>query len=381
MLLSYYIYIILPLFLFAYFLFANRIFSHICIVKYSLNFNIANSFIIYSIPILLLSIILGLRYDVGTDYFSYAEIYNMQYDNLYENILYDRIEPLYMIVNHIPFAFNMPYYYLNIIVCLIIFSLFYAAFYKEKNMIMWYFLTLFTSGVLFSFLNIQRHAIAFCIFLFSIKYIYSRSFIKYLICVILAFGFHYSSFILLPCYLLGVKRRIMVDNRLVQIVMCVCLFLFAGQIVSLLVDLIINYAPKGYSGYGEQVFSLQIGASKRGIIASFITSLCVIMSSKYLLKQYDETIFVVYYRLCFIGLIFSSIFSDYILLSRMIYPFVCLNFIIYAYLYKYIFLNFRKCNAPMMIYSIIIFLSSVLSFLLLISNSVHKCSPFKFVDL
>ena len=75
----------------------------------------------YVIPIIVLSLVLGLRYNVGTDYLAYKEIYDTQNSDLFWNIVNERIEPLYQIINHIPFLFGLPYYYMSILVCFIMF--------------------------------------------------------------------------------------------------------------------------------------------------------------------------------------------------------------------------------------------------------------------
>lgn len=382
---SYFIYLLLTTFLFVYFWSVNKIssFSVPYLGYQSSSFCdfFGKSKWVYAIPIMVLSLVLGLRYNVGTDYLGYKEMYDTQSEDLLWNIENERIEPLYQIVNHIPFLFGLPYYYMSILVCFIIFSLFYLSFDKDRDMLKWYCVTLLISGTLFSFLNIQRHAIAFCIFLFSIRYIYNRSLLKYLICILIAMGFHYSSFVLLPCYLLGTKRKILIDDWRIQCALCVLFAFFSKPILSYLFELIMNYAPRGYAGYGEQVFSKETGLSEQSLFLNFVTILVIIISSKYFLHWYRDKIFVVYYRLYFIGMLFTIIFADSILLSRLVYPFVSLNFIVYAYMYSYIFHHIRKSNLVMMICSLFIFVITNITFLFYIWNSVHKCSPFQFVNL
>ena len=86
-----------------------------------------------------------------------------------------------------------------------------------------------------------------------------------------------------------------------------------------------------------------------------MTTLIIVISSKYLLYRHTYEIFVVYYRLYFMGMLFTTIFADSILLSRLIYPLVSLNFIVYAYMYRYVFHCIRKCNLVMMVCSFSIF--------------------------
>ena len=382
---SYFLYLLLVTFLFVYFELSNQLSSFFvssvsCRSLSSYAFS-KKSKLVYVIPIIVLSLVLGLRYNVGTDYLAYKEIYDTQNSDLFWNIVNERIEPLYQIINHIPFLFGLPYYYMSILVCFIMFSLFYLSLDKDRDMVKWYCVTLLISGTLFSFLNIQRHAMAFCVFLFSIRYVYNRSLFKYLICILIAMGFHYSSFILFPCYLLGVKRKILIDDWRIQCVLCVLVLFLSKPILSYMFDFIMNYAPQGYAGYGEQILSKETGLSEQSLFLSFMTTLIIVISSKYLLYRHTYEIFVVYYRLYFMGMLFTTIFADSILLSRLIYPLVSLNFIVYAYMYRYVFHCIRKCNLIMMVCSFSIFFITNITFLLYIWNSVHKCSPFQFVSL
>ena len=169
---SYFLYLLLVTFLFVYFELSNQLSSFFvssvsCRSLSSYAFS-KKSKLVYVIPIIVLSLVLGLRYNVGTDYLAYKEIYDTQNSDLFWNIVNERIEPLYQIINHIPFLFGLPYYYMSILVCFIMFSLFYLSLDKDRDMVKWYCVTLLISGTLFSFLNIQRHAMAFCVFLLNI---------------------------------------------------------------------------------------------------------------------------------------------------------------------------------------------------------------------
>lgn len=132
---SYFLYLLLVTFLFVYFELSNQLSSFFvssvsCRSLSSYAFS-KKSKLVYVIPIIVLSLVLGLRYNVGTDYLAYKEIYDTQNSDLFWNIVNERIEPLYQIINHIPFLFGLPYYYMSILVCFIMFSLFYHFFCKR----------------------------------------------------------------------------------------------------------------------------------------------------------------------------------------------------------------------------------------------------------
>ena len=118
---SYFLYLSLITFLFVYFGLSNEFSSLFAssIGYRSVSFNTfrKKTKLVYAIPIMVLSLVLGLRYNIGTDYLAYEEIYDTQNADLLWNILNERIEPLYQIVNHMPFLFGLPYYCMSILVC------------------------------------------------------------------------------------------------------------------------------------------------------------------------------------------------------------------------------------------------------------------------
>lgn len=138
-----------------------------------------------------LSLFVGLRYKVGTDYENYVAIYNTDTSWLeggfryYAEWLYDR---------HL----GVTYMFLGIAIVTYGFMFGGLYFMKEANLqfsiIMLSFFTLsFTC-------NGIRQALAVAIFLFSYQFIKSRRIIPYVLCILLATLFHASALLLLPLY-------------------------------------------------------------------------------------------------------------------------------------------------------------------------------------
>ncbi len=108
--------------------------------------------------------------------------------------------------------------------------------------------------------NIVRQAAAAGIFLFSIRYIVDKDFLKYSICIFLAFLVHKSAFILLPLYFVGV-------NRLDYKYLVILLFSFSNKY---LVDVIHRFSSFleliSYDRYLDYTSSVVEGVSTTQIL-------------------------------------------------------------------------------------------------------------------
>lgn len=149
----------------------------------------------------------GLRYETGTDYFSYSGIYSDIYPL---HIAIDQgklfpintlIEPSYLFICSL---FAMLGLSVNIMFLAIALATTALLFNSIKNYIPKYF----NFGVLLYFCFIYflldmsgiRQAIALNLFIFSIRYILTKNLFKFLLIILLAISFHYTAVILLLCY-------------------------------------------------------------------------------------------------------------------------------------------------------------------------------------
>ena len=138
-----------------------------------------------------LSLFVGLRYDVGTDYENYVDIYNTDVSWLeggfrfFAEWLYDR-------------NLDVTYMFLGIAVVTYGFMFGGLYFMKEANLqLSIIMLSLFTLSFT---CNGIRQALAVSIFLFSYQFIKNRKILPYVLCVFLATFFHASAVLLFPLY-------------------------------------------------------------------------------------------------------------------------------------------------------------------------------------
>lgn len=160
-------------------------------------------FIISIIP----TLIGGLRYGVGTDYFNYWEMYYW-YNNLsiLELVVQEdeRLFKAIIIISDILFNNPVGMFILSQFITMF-FILASIASYKNK---LSYSVAIFIFYMAFwsLSLNITRQFIAVAIVLFALKYILKKSFIKYLILIIIASQFHLSALFCIIFYFLSFKR-------------------------------------------------------------------------------------------------------------------------------------------------------------------------------
>lgn len=140
--------------------------------------------IISASPLIIIS---ALRENVGTDFGGYVEIFEKisNSDRTY-------VEYGYFLINKVVYLLGIDYRGVFIISSLLIGVLIYFAIYNlSENITLSVILYVITINY-FNSMNIVRQYIALAIFLFGLKYVKEKNFIKYIICVLAASLFHKS---------------------------------------------------------------------------------------------------------------------------------------------------------------------------------------------
>lgn len=151
--------------------------------------------ILLIIAILIPTIIAGLRYNVGTDYFNYIAWFEQYIDN---NIYFSSKDLGFVFFIKFIQIFTRNYMWLFMISALIINSLvllFVKKNTKEYNLGYTLFFTLYSY---YSSLNITRQWIAISIFLIALNFAFENKKIKSCILILLASTFHKTALFLLP---------------------------------------------------------------------------------------------------------------------------------------------------------------------------------------
>ena len=162
----------------------------------------ANTFI-YLIICTVIILFVGLRGNIEPDYENYLYIYNHSSSLNYNDF---EVEPLYLFINKFVGSFGGSFgiivllmSVLSIIPKFIFFKRYSVNF--ALSIIVFYCSSLF----LFDFIA-TRQAVAIGLFLYSLQYIEKRKPRQYFLIIFLAYLFHISALILIPCYFILNKR-------------------------------------------------------------------------------------------------------------------------------------------------------------------------------
>lgn len=317
-------------------------------------------------------LILGLRYNVGTDYLSYERLF-YQTDKR-------TLEVFYQILSNIFFRLNLPYWCMTIVVetikILLSQRLICRVFPKINKKLFWFFF--FTTSFLFQSLNIQRHALATLCFLQGITGIKDRKFSIYLFWILIGAGFHYSILLMLFFYPLCLLYLRFSQKKLITIYFLFLIsFIFNEVVSNLLLDLfffLMQFTP--YAHYGTLLFSWDL-PTERGIgkLVRFTVFSIVFLFRKKLNREYGQDFDILFF-FTFIGNTLSNLFSHSMLLFRLFFPFITCNIMLYSILFDS--LKQYKKYLPQLLYygGLILF---ILYFTGQIISSNNLSSPYQFI--
>ena len=320
-------------------------------------------------------LIFGLRYNVGTDYPTYENIFYKKTINYGQHL-----ELIFSFLNNFLSDLGLPYFVMTIVIECIKFLLIWRLLYTTKlfiNKRLFYFFY-FVSSFLFLSLNIQRHSVAVLFFMQAIPALHEKKIIHYILWIVVGAGFHYSILILLPFYFIYRSFLHISDKKYCfMLIIFVSSFIFQKNFYILIGNIVytlMQFTP--YGRFGTLLFSWNIETTKGiGALIRFLVFLFIFIYRKPLYAQYGGN-FEVLFFLAFVGNFLSNIFSASILLSRLYFPFVSCNIILYTYFFEYMK---RKRTYFLLIcyYSGLVLF--ILYFIGQIYTGTNRCSPFQFV--
>lgn len=183
----------------------------------------------------------SLRYDNGSDYLMYENIFNSIRDYGY----YDSVKPLEVgfsyLINFSIFLSDNSFFFFAI-VAFVILSFYFIGIAKISKNITISILLFFISGTFFDTFNGLRQYIAAAISFFSFYYIIENSYKKYIISILFASLFHYTALVMLPLFWI-VKRNYSIK----LIILVIAFFTFGSLLINRLFYLLLGYTR--YSFY------------------------------------------------------------------------------------------------------------------------------------
>jgi hypothetical protein len=222
-----------------------------------------------TLSFLLIFLFLALRYQFGNDYNSYLgifeEINSYASFNLFDKTIH--VEPGWIVLCKLfkPLGFFAMVAVLALLNCII-----YYRFIKSYLPVQYYwlavFIYLFDPGFMLTHASAMRQSLTIAIFIFSIKYIFKKDAIRYILCIVIAWFFHSSALVLLPVYFLGlVNWKINKVTATIFFLLFLSLFVFSSsimpyinQLVSVYFDQYEFYQDPGSVGSGLGILYVSI---------------------------------------------------------------------------------------------------------------------------
>ncbi|MGE6611539.1 EpsG family protein [Peribacillus sp. NPDC076916] len=264
-------------------------------------------------PYLILIIITGFRYNVGTDYIGYAQNFIiLQTHDI------PRVEFTFKLIVKAAYllGLNQQFVFLVYAAITYIFIFLSIKYFDQKGEYRHFIILLILQYVLFNGFNTIRQMVAVSIFFYSLRFIVNRQFIKYFIFTLIAFLFHKASIICLIFYfLLKIEIR-----KIFPILIFSPIFLFtdlANKLISYFISLSGN---SWYEIYLTQFNDYTEIAGGKVLFLFYILAIFLTFTSKKVLYKSKELIiiklFIWYLILMFICL--SSVIATRILYFPMV---------------------------------------------------------------
>lgn len=328
------------------------------------------------VPVILISFLMGMRYEVGIDWENYKEYYEEVKRG--SDLTNSGIEPAYFFLNQCIAWLQLPYQFFFFVIMLLHLLLLYKSFDQYLFLlslgIYFYFTTIF-----FTSLNIQRQTLSFCVFLFSLRYFTDRKWIPYFLCIACATLIHYSSVILFPLYFVGSKYFIVLDKKWLQLILYVFSFFTGVYILNFILNELALYITGAkylntIKALGSKEMEVNTGI---GLITTTLVDVCLILYASKLSKVYYRFHFHLLFRIFFIGILLSNALGLDVFLSRVPFALVALRFLMLAF-WVYYLLNIKNTLIAYCL-GIFILLLYFGMFVLAIFHGHTGCSPFQFV--
>lgn len=217
--------------------------------------------------LIILSCLSGLRYGVGTDFFSYRAVY---IDAFKSNISDDR-DFGYLILNRLVHIISDNPQWIFIITSLIINALIIYIIKKKSKMFEISVYLYITSYMYFSTFNAIRQWLSAAILFFGVKYMFSRDFKKYIIVVLIASTVHQTALIMLLFYFLCNGKFKSMKNIILTII-GISIYIFYMPFVNILMK-----SMEGSKISNDYSSALGIAGQGANILKFFVALVPVIL--------------------------------------------------------------------------------------------------------
>jgi transmembrane protein EpsG len=280
--------------------------------------------------ICLITLFVGLRYNVGNDYAEYyLEYYYFQNGNSIDNYY----EPLYSILNKITTSPIQVFFICSVLSFLFLYYAF--NYFNRKNSILLFSLYFGFYLIIFN-IHIIRQGVAIAVVMFSWKFIVERKFWHFLSLVLIAMGFHISAIVAIPMYFLATLnvpykfKTLFVWLSPILLVIIIKLSTIIYSILSIF-PFFARYASVYSQGEYSEIEGLSFGLVLNIILFIFVG---YIIKQKNNSKEYDRKSEIII-NLFFYSIIFAIILRFNATALRVNYFYQVTNIFIFAQVIDY----------------------------------------------
>ncbi|KAF5074568.1 EpsG family protein [anaerobic digester metagenome] len=304
-------------------------------------------------PILLFTLVFGLRYDVGTDYINYLELYQTGNG-------INRLEFGFRFILDLFAGTGLHYSFFFLFFAGLQIYLLYLSFKDEQWLYPWLVFILFTGGFFLSWMNVIRQSIAVVFFIYAIKYIEEKRFWNYVFICLLASLFHKTGLVLIVFYPIlknGKDYFKNIDFQLLAIFIVIILYysdLNIERLFSFVYETFANlFHYDNYTIEGA-IKNIKKGNTGLGFIVSLLIDIIIILNSKRIKLFFNSSRINIFYNLYFIGVFFRILFAGSIIFLRPFLYFTYIKHIIAAYALYYLFKNRKSLLNQIFLFSLIL---------------------------
>lgn len=333
--------------------------------------------ILYLLILIIFSIFIGFRYDVGVDWQGYVTDYIWLTSSSEFNYFDQYYEIGYYTINWFAGLLNLGHQGVFLFMAFISWYFYFKS--VPKNIIPLFIFFIFVDEYFFWGMNGVRQFAAMAIWVYSIKYIIDKNLKYFLLTVIFASVFHLSSIFLIVFYIFPFERMY---NLYIWVIAYVL-----SLIVVFFIDLSVIYnnldffvlalsddigTVERYARYAESGrLTAQETSLGLGFIFKIVINIMIIILSKSWIKRQPK--YKPYLVLFFIGAILFNIFYEFQLINRLSHYFLIFRPLLLAFIVRYywVYMKDRLLGPSLMILYFIIFVAAMYG------NS-NMCCPYQF---
>lgn len=265
--------------------------------------NRAVSIFFSALPLMLIS---ALRYDVGYDYLpTYVGYFELVEKGMVNS--QNRLEWLWHLINQVFAVMNADSMWIFAVAALLFFMSVYSEIFRASPYPALSVFLLTGMGYLFVSFNAVRQMVGCGILLYSVRYIEERKFWKFLLCIVIAGGFHNSCYVFIVTYWLS-KIKI---RPMLAFIMTAAVVLLMGP-VSRLLHFIISQT--NYQIYIASIFD----TGETAYVFLAINLVLLVFAS---VLYRDEPRYRIYYYFQILALWITIYSGQVVLILRMMWAF------------------------------------------------------------